>query len=246
MKPKTLDILCDPLTHKELKIVLRDMPNGSTREFLQSDDSGAAYPLRRGIPVFLDQEKTKGGSGSNYRFYGMVAPFYDILHSIQAMRKGGERAMREQYLKELDISGNSKVLEVSIGTGANLRYLPRDAKYFGVDISWDMLKRCSMLSSRSGIDSELVLAEAENLPFVNNAFDAVFNALSFRLINDKAKALAEMVRVAKPGAKIIIADQLKTGAPVELLPRGVKKVKVKEVDDWGMYCLSFIKGLNCG
>jgi SAM-dependent methyltransferase len=52
-----------------------------------------------------------------------------------------EARLRE-YLDELKVTAGSLVLEVSVGTGRNLQFLLRSAQFFGLDISWRMLKQC--------------------------------------------------------------------------------------------------------
>jgi ubiquinone/menaquinone biosynthesis C-methylase UbiE len=50
--------------------------------------------------------------------------------------------LRTEYLKELGVGASARVLEVSVGTGANIPHLRSDSEVFGLDISWGMLKRC--------------------------------------------------------------------------------------------------------
>lgn len=53
----------------------------------------------------------------------------------------------------------------------------------------------------------LVNCCAEDLPFKNNSFDIVFHVGGINFFNDKKKAVEEMLRVAKNGAKLLIADE---------------------------------------
>ena len=53
----------------------------------------------------------------------------------------------------------------------------------------------------------MVQGNAEALPFGNEIFDVVFHVGGFNFFNDKKKAVAEMIRVAKPGAKLYIIDE---------------------------------------
>lgn len=242
MKPETLSILRTPGGKEKVQTLCQYEAGKEKKEALYHADSKTIFPIQLGIPIFYGQDRHQDGRKDH--FYEMVAPMYDFLHHIQSARKGGERKMREEFLQELNIASGDKVLEVSVGTGANLRYLPSDAQYYGLDISWEMLKRCASNLRKLDIDAELVMGNAEALPFADDAFDVVFNALGFRQIHDKAGALAEMIRVAKPGGKIVVADQLKTGAPIDLLPSsGIYKVDTKEVEGWKMYCLSFYKNI---
>ncbi len=239
MKQDTIDLLCSPGSREQLELVTVDGPRGKTRQALKSVTSNEKFPLIRGIPVFLDKNEL-ALYNENRNFYNFIAPVYDWLHALRGYVRGGERKLREAFLQELEIGEGDRVLEVSIGTGANLRYLPETARYYGLDISWRMLQQCRRLINRRNLNVELFLGNAEKLPFQNNIFDVVFNVCGLRLLNDKAKAIREMIRVAKPGTKILIVDQKKAGVPRDLIPPKMKDVNVKEIS-WDLYSLTFVK-----
>lgn len=179
------------------------------------------------------------------------------------MGRGSEREARWEYLQELEVKDSDRVLETSIGTGGNLKYLPQGASYYGLDISRGMLRICRRTVKRLGVKAELCLGAAEHLPYPENFFDVVYHMGGINFFSDKAGAIREMVRVAKPGTKILIADETAElgrfaakvpgaaafyknpeelyGAPVELLPPGMEEVKVKVIGDGRLYCLTFRK-----
>ncbi|MGA2112993.1 MAG: hypothetical protein ABSG98_12745 [Anaerolineales bacterium] len=68
--------------------------------------------------------------------YDRGAPFYDASTWLASRLRGMnvESRLRE-YLDELEAGTGSLVLEVSVGTGRNLQFLPRNAKFVGLDIS---------------------------------------------------------------------------------------------------------------
>ena len=155
------------------------------------------------------------------------------------------------------------MLEVSIGTGANLHYLPVNATCFGLDLSWGMLKRCQTNLKRWQLEAELILGNAEELPLRDESFDTVFHVGGINAFNDRAKAICEMTRVARAGTKIMIVDETakmmeslswaptarrwlqehgeRFSAPVGLVPEGMKDVHVKKIAKGNMYCLTFRK-----
>ena len=112
---------------------------------------------------------------------------------------------------EIEWKDNLSVLYVSIGTGQDLHYIPetidlKSLDFVGVDISISMLKKC-LKSCAKKTNLQLFHACAEDLPFADNSFDIVYHIGGINFFNDKAKAMQEMLRVAKPGTKILIADE---------------------------------------
>jgi len=264
MRPNTLPLLCHPVTREPLRLVAEPGPDGSSQEKLVSVKSGEEFPIRDGIPIFLRDSDVSGPNKRYQELYNHFAPFYDLSMKVGAfLKSGGEERRRREYLQELSIKAGDRVLEVSIGTGGNLRYLPRTARYFGLDISWGMLKRCQRNLKAWGMEAELFLGAAEALPFNDHVFDVVFHMGGINFFNDKARAINEMIRVAKPGTKILIVDETERqaksaarvpganefygnrkeviSAPVDLVPAEMQDVAVKDIWTGELYCLTFRK-----
>lgn len=261
MKRSTLDILRSPISHEPLQF---SSNHDVGHEFLVTQASGDRFPVRDGIPVFLGSESLSGNNAKYQKLYDRFAGLYDISTRVYAIFKGGgEKVRLMEYLSELEIQEGQKVLEVSIGTGRNIRFLPRAAQYFGIDISWGMLQRCKRSAAHEGMDVELFCASAEALPFKDNVFDVVYHIGGINYFNDRKQALGEMTRVAKPGTKMIVVDETeelarqyertpiakyfyqgrkeKITAPVDLLPRGMKEVNNRTVANGDLFLLSFRK-----
>jgi ubiquinone/menaquinone biosynthesis C-methylase UbiE len=192
-----------------------------------------------------------------------IARFYDPAETLYrwVFRK---EDLRTDHLKELAVTGSARVLEVSVGTGPNIPHLPSDCEVFGLDISWRMLKRCRKHLAKWKRTAELFLGEAERLPFRDGIFDVVFHVGGINFFNDRARAIAEMIRVAKPGTKVVIVDETEkvvkeiyektpftkkyfqkrenaVASPVDLVPHDMLDIRSKEIGDGRLYCLSFRK-----
>src|ERR1019366_806801 len=89
----------------------------------------------------------------------------------------------------------------------NFRYLPPGVSLTGIDLSPEMLANCQAKLRRWGLQGDLFLGNAECLPFADSSFDVVFHVGGINFFNDRAKAIREMIRVAKPGSRILIADE---------------------------------------
>jgi ubiquinone/menaquinone biosynthesis C-methylase UbiE len=182
---------------------------------------------------------------------------------------GGERKARKVILDRLDLNGG-RVLEVSIGSGANLPYLfepPGVGEVYGLDISLGQLARCRRLIRERGWPVDLFLGTAEALPFKAESFDSVFHIGGINFFSGKKKAIDEMIRVARPGSKIVIADEsehvaqniaritgllrssqgkkVDTAIPVHLVPETMEQIKVDDIwkahGQYHGYCLEFRK-----
>ena len=114
---------------------------------------------------------------------------------------------------------------------------------------------------RQGRQVRLVQAEAESLPFRDESIDVVYSAGGFNFYNDRAAAIKEMLRVARPGTKLMIYDETprtiakyekskvvgsvykKEGAadPRGFLPPGVENVAYKEICSGELFVLTFRK-----
>lgn len=225
-------------------------------------DTRLKYQIRDGIFIFTQTKDLKKDNKKYSGFYNMIANLYDIGSKVFFWFQGGEIKARKEFLEKLKITSGAKVLEVSIGTGTNISMLPKGADYFGVDISYGMLKKCKRNLNQTDRKSLLFQAEAEHLPFRDNVFDSVFHVGGVNYFNDKEKALAEMVRVAKSGTHLTIVDETDkffelfswipfmknafpignaTKPPIKLLPRGMKKIQVSEIVNGNYWRLTFQK-----
>ena len=264
MKPETVSLLWTPGTHEPLRLALVPASDGSEQEVLVGVHTGEKFYIRDGIPLLLDESKVSGFNQQYQGIYNRIAGLYDAgIRLAATLAGGGEERFRGEYLRELEVQYGDRVLEVSIGTGANLHYLPVKAAYFGLDISWGMLKRCQRNLKRWQLEAELILGNAEELPLCDEAFDTVLHVGRINAFNDRAKAICEMIRVAKSGAKIVIVDETakmmqsldwapsvrkwlqehgeRFEAPVGLVPEGMKDVHARDFAKGNLYCLTFRK-----
>jgi ubiquinone/menaquinone biosynthesis C-methylase UbiE len=168
------------------------------------------------------------------------------------------------YLCFLEINPGDSVLETSVGTGLNFKYLPRGLRLFGLDLSAEMLTNCQANLRRWELDADLFLGNAEDLPFANDSFDVVFHVGGINFFNDKAKAIREMIRVAKPGSRMLITDETEkyvkstyeripiTSAffknrpeavttPIDLVPPEMLEIHLEMLRDEQFYALTFRK-----
>lgn len=134
------------------------------------------------------------------RYDQMVAPL-ERRFMAASRRWVGERAVGE-------------VLEVAAGTGLNLPYLPADITFTGTDISAPMLDAARAKALATGREARWLEADAEDLPFADDSFDSVVSTFAMCGFADYERALAEIVRVVRPGGRILLADHVVATNPL--------------------------------
>lgn len=255
MEETILQMLREPGTGRKLREEAED-----GRRILRSDDG--AYGVDRGIVRFLGEDSLAGNNKSYQKLYDRLAPLYDAITGLYAgLKNGGEKSRVMQYLSGLTVPDGAAVVEISVGTGRNLRYLNPNARYFGVDISFGMLRRCENKMRRLNRKAVLLQAEAENLPLRDDSFDVVFSAGGFNFFSDRNRAVAEMLRIAKSGSLLMISDETEAvrrryehsrvagkfydqphvAMPAEFVPPECKEVRYREICGGELYVLTFRK-----
>jgi ubiquinone/menaquinone biosynthesis C-methylase UbiE/uncharacterized protein YbaR (Trm112 family) len=201
-RPQTLLILQSPATGQPLQLVRK----GSRQALVTS--AGERFPIRNHIP---DMRRPGDLTGDNQKYnhlYETIGGFYDdIQRVVSACTAMDGDAYVRSYMSPLEVKGGDSVLETSVGTGLNFKYLPPGVLLTGIDLSPEMLNRCQTNLRRRGLQGDLFLGNAECLPFADESFDVVFHVGGINFFNDRAKAIREMIRVAKPGSRILIADE---------------------------------------
>jgi ubiquinone/menaquinone biosynthesis C-methylase UbiE len=258
-KTETVVLLRSPYTGDPLHVVSK---NGHD---VLASQAGEQFPIRNEIPVFLKPEELTGSNRKYNRLYETIAGFYDDTQRVACALRGINRDRYfMSYLCFLEINPGNSVLETSVGTGLNYKYVPRGAKLFGLDLSAEMLTSCQANLRRWEMDADLFLGNAEDLPFANDSFDVVFHVGGINFFDDRTKAIREMIRVAKPGSRILIADETEkhvkstyeripitsgyfrnrqeaVTAPIDLVPPEMQEIHLEVLRDGRFYALTFRK-----
>ena len=120
--------------------------------------------------------------------------------------------LTRKYLKHLTISPNHRIIEVGCGTGVVLRELARHydlkSEIYGVDHcpSFVLAAGQNTEAENLPINLEFKVGDAHSLDFSDNYFDLVIAHTVLSHVTEPAKVLAEMARVARPNATLVIFD----------------------------------------
>ena len=114
-----------------------------------------------------------------------------------------------------------QVLEVAVGTGLNLAHYPPAVELTGSDLSQAMLTLARDRSAAMGREITLQAGDAERLAFPDSSFDRVVCTFGLCAIPDARQAIAEMVRVLRPGGLLLLGDHV---ASSNTLVRGAQRL----------------------
>jgi ubiquinone/menaquinone biosynthesis C-methylase UbiE/uncharacterized protein YbaR (Trm112 family) len=171
------------------------------------------YPIIESIPVLLEPAGLGPQNLKFQRMYDWMSYGYDFALKVGSVFSGGKLAkLRRLLATKLALKPGDRCLYTSIGTGADVPYLAEQVplesvELVGLDLSLGMLRRCKARIRPYEKTSLLVQANAERLPFADRTFDVVFHVGGINFFDQPAVAVREMVRVARAGALILIADE---------------------------------------
>lgn len=130
-----------------------------------------------------------------------VAPRYDLVNDILSM--GQTRHWRRIVVDAVGAVPGQRVLDLAAGTGTSSEpYADAGVSVVACDFSVGMLR----VGKRRRPDIDFIAGDATNLPFADNTFDATTISFGLRNVIDPKKALREMLRVTKPGGKLVVAE----------------------------------------
>lgn len=133
--------------------------------------------------------------------YRRMAPVYDSLFGL-SLEPG-----RRSAVAALAVEAGDRVLEVGVGTGLALPRWRRDAAVTGIDLCPEMLARARRLCARRGLTQvTLEQMNAQETRFPDDYFDRIVGMYVVSVVPDPAALMRELVRIARPGARVVIIN----------------------------------------
>jgi demethylmenaquinone methyltransferase / 2-methoxy-6-polyprenyl-1,4-benzoquinol methylase len=141
--------------------------------------------------------------------FGRVAPRYDLLNGILSLQL--HHYWRRMVVRMLRLAPDSRVLDLCTGTGdlaiELARMLGPAGEVVALDFCEPMLQMGREKARRRGLNHTVWLqADALQLPFAPDQFDAATMAFGLRNLIDKPAAFREIYRVLKPGGTVAILE----------------------------------------
>jgi ubiquinone/menaquinone biosynthesis C-methylase UbiE/uncharacterized protein YbaR (Trm112 family) len=189
----------------------------------------------------------------------IYAKVYTPVTNFMFLFCGGVKNARNEVLSNLLLKDGDIVIETGMGAGENFLWMNnhvRNLKLVGIDIQKQMMISCARNLKRWHINAYIYRADATKLPFRNDMFDTVFHLGAINLFADKKTAIKEMIRVAKPGTHIVIADETEkagrlfkifTGPaerivpPIDMIPDDMVNIRLKTIWRGYGYLIEFDK-----
>jgi len=161
------------------------------------------------------------------------AAFYDDRFLIAYDRRIGRDVARDLRRVTGDAVRARRALDLACGTGyasIGLAAAGLADEVHASDLSAKMLERCRDNARAAGVDLHLALADAENLPYADGAFDLVVARGALHHVPSPLAALREMRRVLEPGGTAVVLAE-PTG-PGEKQVAAVVGTLYRVVDGW--------------
>ena len=149
--------------------------------------------------------------------------FFDFAAEAGLTKHLGGLEATEELVELCRIGEGSYVLDVGCGAGQTSCYLARrhGCRVVGVDINEAMIERSKKNAAREGLTDrvEFRVADAQDLPFEDDTFDAVITESVTVFPEDKERAIGEYARVTRPGGYVGLNETtwLKTPPPPEVI-----------------------------
>lgn len=187
------------------------------------------------ITPYGDGDKT----GQVREMFDSIAPAYDFMN--HAMTLGIDRWWRRVAVNRLRRRSPAEVLDVATGTGDFAVKLCRRLKprrVLGIDLSEGMLAVAREKVKRLGLDDTISFMQGDcmELPLDDDSVDAVTVAFGVRNFKDLAQGYREMLRVLRPGGRLVV---LELSVPPNRVIRWFYNL-------YAMHVIPFIGGLRSG
>lgn len=160
------------------------------------------------------------------RMFGEISPRYDFLNHF--LSGGTDWYWRWRTVSRAAPQGDAPILDLCTGTGdLALAYWNKgrgQVPVIGADFTREMLEIADGKAAKpqadgraAGVPFVFLQADAQRLPFADDTFQIVSVAFGLRNVTDTARGLKEMIRVCRPGGRVVV---LEFSLPANRLLRG--------------------------
>lgn len=154
----------------------------------------------RGDPQFSSEPQDKRAFTKRFdRLYSRFARAYDLAVKFLP-------TWRRWLIQAIPHIEGPRVLEVSPGTGWLLTQYADRFETHAIDLNRDLVEIARANLRKAGIEADVRVGNVEELPYPEASFDTVLSTMAFTGYPNGRRALSEMVRVLRPGGRLVIID----------------------------------------
>ncbi|MHA1576288.1 MAG: methyltransferase domain-containing protein [Candidatus Thorarchaeota archaeon] len=232
-------------------------------------ENGHTWAIKDGIPSLVYPDVTESDMKWIKEYDEMAEKYDELVLQYDEWLGVDMMKEREQFVQFIPIEGPSRILDVSVGTGANFMALEnvfqkKTGRFnlHGLDLSWGMLSVSKRKFTENNLAVNLVHSSVLNIPYVDNFFDIVIHSGGINTFSDIPLAFEELLRVARKGGFIIVIDEgvspelrstekgkaiikannlFAARPPLEHIPSAAKDIEVDYVMNDTFYQISFRK-----
>ena len=140
--------------------------------------------------------------------FNNISAKYDFLNHFLSL--GIDKLWRKKAVKMLRSVNPTRILDIATGTGdfALESLVLKPTQIVGLDISSGMLDHGRVKMKKKGVDHIITMqqGDSEDIPYEDNYFDGLTVGFGVRNFENLEKGLGEMLRVVRPGGKLIILE----------------------------------------
>jgi demethylmenaquinone methyltransferase/2-methoxy-6-polyprenyl-1,4-benzoquinol methylase len=178
-----------------------EMPEHASNNGFSAEGQAAEERGSKSSPGTLEAREVRA-------MFDRVARFYDLLNTV--MTAGLHHRWRERAADFARVGPGSRVLDVATGTGDLALELARrvapGGEVVGSDFSEEMLALARRKRKPAGTEMSFQWGDALELPFDDDSFDAATVGFGARNFSDLSRGLQEMVRVVRPGGRVVVLE----------------------------------------
>jgi ubiquinone/menaquinone biosynthesis C-methylase UbiE len=140
--------------------------------------------------------------------YQRLSGWYDMMGLLQ------EKKFLPWRKRMWKLAAGPRILEVGVGTGRNLPFIPRNVEMAGIDLTPGMLNKAVKRAAELELNINLQIGDVQQLTFADASFDNVVATCVFCSVPDPILGLREIKRILKPGGRLFILEHVRSPNPV--------------------------------